>query len=73
MALLLSHKPVVHKPAEGQRNPAPGDRGTATASEIPTGVTINPSDMVQVEELIPLLPARAVAIWGGQTLHFPAN
>lgn len=39
-------------------------------SEIPAGATVNLSDTVQIGELIPLLLAKAVAMWGGQRLPF---
>lgn len=42
-------------------------------SEIPAGATVNLSDTVQIGELIPLLLAKAVAMWGGQRLPFPAD
>ena len=54
MALLLPHQSAVHKPTEGLRNPAPGERGQPPASKTPAGVSMNLSHMVQIGELIPL-------------------
>lgn len=47
--------------------------GQPPPSEIPAGVTVSLADTVQKGELIPLLPAKAAAIGGGQTSPFPAD